>query len=187
MKEMKRIGFLMLAITLSIATFAQSDEAQERRELMESIKQDYIMERMELSEEESKKMTELSNDFREKMKEQRIADQKEMKELRAKMRSKKESEEELTEEEARMALTKKLQMEEKRIRLEKDYTEAMIDAISAKKTVEYKKLEKEFKRELLEMLKDEEKSHQMKKELMHRRQMERKEMNRSRRHKEIEE
>ena len=49
--------------------------------------------------------------------------------------------------------------------LEEEYTNKMIETFSAKKVLEYEKAEREFKRELLKMLKDDKPQHEMRNEL----------------------
>ena len=139
------------------------------------------MKRMDLSAEEAQKMEAIQKEFQEQMKEQRREEELLIKKLKMRRKEKYQNEAEFTEEEAKEALTKRLEMEEVRIKMEREYTERIISAISAKKTLEYKKYEREFKKELLEMLRDEEKHHHMRRELVdkerHQQQMKKEKMN----------
>lgn len=169
MNPLKKVVLPILILVCSSSLFSQNTDDEKRRETMESIKEEYIIERMELSTEDAKKVKEIRKEYQLKMQAQRAKHDKEAAKYRSQMKEKRESEEELTEEEAKMALTHRLQREEEKNRLEREYTEQMIAAISAKKTLEYKKLEREFKKELLEMLKDDEKNHHMREEFQRKR------------------
>lgn len=173
MKTIKRMFLAIIMIHISIGLAAQADDTEERREAMEKIKQEYIMERMELNDAQKEKLMAIQAEYHLKTLALRKEHSSGARKMKMEMKEKMETEGELSEEESRIALTKRLESEEQRIQLEKKYTNDMIAAISAKKTLEYKKLEREFKRDLLEMLKDDKVKHHMKRELKHEKHMER--------------
>ena len=154
------VGLIMISFQLNA-----QEQSEDKRAKIEALRHEYINERLELSEEQEAEMKKIQEEYQAKMKAMRQEHEQVSREMKAEMQERRKEEKELTEEEAREMLMNRLEREESKIKMEKEYTEAMIKAISAKKTVDYKRLEREFKRELLQMLRDDKERHRMREEL----------------------
>jgi len=155
-----------MTLLFAIPTFAQ--RSAEKRAQIEELRAKYIQERLELTEEEQTAFDEVQADYRKKMSALRSGQEESAREMRAERRERQKEEYGLTEAQAKDMLMKKLDREEAKTQMDKSYTLAMIEAIGARKTVDYKRLEREFKRELIHMVKDRRENHQMKDELKYR-------------------
>jgi len=173
MKIKHTIRNLALAGSLLVVIQINAQEQlNEKRAQIEALRQEYIAERLALNEKEQAAFDEVQAEFKTKMKELRNSHEESARQMKKEMHDRRGAESELSEAEAREILMNRLDREEAEIKLEKEYTEAMIEAISAKKTVDYKRLEREFKRELIHMLKDDKSKHRMREELRRKHQRE---------------
>jgi|GEM_PF-2320008 len=158
MKKLKTLSVLCFLIA-GLQSFGQ-EESESKREILESMKQEYIMESLELTEKQSADFEGLLK----KHEEEKTALRKELEEKHKVFTEKKKNmkaDEELSEADAKMFLEHKLSMQEKKIALERKYMDQYVAAIGAKKVIEYRKAEEEFKKELLHMLKDDQREHHM--------------------------
>lgn len=165
MKNLKLTLALLLSLLVSGLAAQQEqlmskEEAEKKKEVLESMKESYILETLELNEAQRKEMETLMRAHKEEMKAMRTAMEAEKKALKEQYRALKEGEK-IAEADAKKLVESAMAMKEKQMALERKYMEKYVDAISAQKVLEYRKAEKEFKKELLHMLKDDRKEHHM--------------------------
>lgn len=159
----------------SLTVFSQRGNNAERKAQIEKLRQEYINDRLFLSEAEKAKLLEVQSEFEAKRKERMKDLESRAHEMKAEIKEQAQEDVEISEEEAAKLLSLRYEREMERLQLEKEYTEALIEAISAKKTLEYKQLEKEFRKELLQMLRDDKDQHKMREELKRKQMMEERE------------
>lgn len=160
------IAILCLGLCFISTPASSQEQMREKRAQFEELRHTYINERLQLNAEEQKAFAQLQKERREKMRALRMNGAESTSEKRKEMKQAREDRE-ISEEEAKRMLMARIDKEEARTKLNREYTEAMIDAISAKKTLEYKRLEREFKRELIHMVKDDRQRHRINEELRH--------------------
>jgi hypothetical protein len=165
------LGIVFLAISGSIAQEMKED----KRQMMEKLKQTYIQEELQLEEEQMKEFNKIYSEFQQE-KELLKEEMHEVRKRHHEMKLDEERLKEMSEEEALKVLQSKLEREAKLLEIERKYLDQMVESISAVKVLEYKHAEREFKRELLHMLKDEKHQHHMERELMEKKRHERHEM-----------
>jgi len=170
MKNLKLIATLCLSLLIG-STYAQEDkvmskeEAEKKKEVLESMKKSYILETLELDDTQQKEMEALMAAHKAEMKAMKESMEAEKKALKAQHKALIDGKD-VSEADAAKMLESAMAMKEKQMALERKYMEKYVDAISAKKVLEYRKAEREFKKELLHMLKDDRKEHHMR-ERMH--------------------
>jgi hypothetical protein len=165
---MKKVINILMMGTFLIGTsvFAQEEE-NNKEDLLNELKMEYIEEAIGLSSEEQLAFEKVYEDYELKRKELRLEQRKEIRAV--KKSNSAESEAEISEEDAKKILMMKFENQREMMALEEEYTNKMIETFSAKKVLEYEKAEREFKRELLKMLKDDKPQHEMRNELRQKR------------------
>jgi LPS O-antigen subunit length determinant protein (WzzB/FepE family) len=136
---MKKLIIPMLILLMSFQAFGQRGEKM--RERLKAQKVAFITERLDLSADEAQKFWPIYN-----------AHEKEMEMLRLNSREKHHriNITSMTEEEARKALTEMVAFENEEHRLKTDLIHNLSTAISAKKIIQLRKAEWEFKKTVLE-------------------------------------
>lgn len=167
----KQINTAILFLGMCFLSFTAISQEQlgEKRAQIEELRQNYINERLGLTAAEQKAFEELRKEYKEKIKALRANYEGAARNMRKEMVERPKEDRELSEEQAREILMARIEREEAKTKLDKEYTEALIKAISAKKTIDYKRLEREFKRELIHMVKDDRERHRMNQELRQKR------------------
>ena len=166
---MKRIAIILLANVLLIGSNAFAQGESNKEDLLNELKMEYIENAIGLSAEEQVEFEKVYEEYELKRKELRLSHRKAMKEIKKNNSASAEAEAEVSEEEAKKILMMKFENQREIMALEEEYTNKMIETFSAKKVLEYEKAEREFKRELLKMLKDDKPQHEMRNELRHKR------------------
>ncbi|MFK7832529.1 MAG: sensor of ECF-type sigma factor [Winogradskyella sp.] len=139
---MKKIVFTLLFIAITTITFAQKGERKER---IKALKIALITEKLELTKDEAQKFWPIYN-----------AHEQEMEMLRINGREKRRNMnlETITESEARKALKDFLAFEKEQQDLKADLVESLLTIIPAKKIIILKGAEEQFKRQILQELKN---------------------------------
>lgn len=138
------ISFLMFG-----SIMAQPPSREDRKERMEKIKQlkrDFIKKNLELTAHESSGFWVVYDSFEQR----REALRKEHRTLRQKFKDKRP--ENFTEEDAQEILDNEMRIKEKRLSLDKEYELALREVLSASKVLKLYKLERQFKRKLLQKM-----------------------------------
>jgi hypothetical protein len=141
---------LLLAFGFSTAQ-GQPPSAEKRKERIEKIKaykREFIQQELELTADEEVGFWKVYDEFELKRDELR----KEHHQLREKFRGKKP--EEFSEAEAEEILANEMLMKEKRLKLDKEYDAALKGVIPATKILKLHRLERQFKRKLLQKMGD---------------------------------
>lgn len=151
---------LVVLLTLPVSLWAQPPgggkprpgqgremNEKERDEKIDKLKIAFITDELELTSEEAEKFWPIYNELEGKLKELRKANRKIQKEID-------ENYETLTNEDAKKKLETILENDKKEIDLRKEYSEKFSKVIGDKRTLKLLSLEHEFKRELLERLKE---------------------------------
>ena len=151
---------LVLLLTLPLSLWAQPPgggrpkpgqgrevSEKEREEKIDKLKIAFITDELDLTSEEAEKFWPVYNELEDKLKELRKANRKIQKEID-------ESYETLSNEDAKKKLETILENEKKEIDYRKEYSEKISKVIGDKRTLKLLSLEQEFKRELLERLKE---------------------------------
>lgn len=151
---------LVVLLTLPVSLWAQPPgggkprpgqgremNEKEREEKIDKLKIAFITDELDLTSEEAEKFWPVYNELENKLKELRKANRKIQKEID-------ETYESLSNEDAKKKLETILENEKKEIDLRKEYSEKFSKVIGDKRTLKLLSLEHEFKRELLERLKE---------------------------------
>lgn len=159
MKTVKQLMLVVLLI-LPVSMWAQPPgggrpkqgqgremNEKEREEKIDKLKIAFITDELDLTSEEAEKFWPIYNELEDKLKELRKANRKIQKEID-------ESYETLSNEDAKKKLETILENDKKEIDLRKEYSEKFSKVIGDKRTLKLLSLEHEFKRELLERLKE---------------------------------
>ena len=149
MKTIQKIAWIILPILITTAnTFAQGPgDDNEKDDKIEALKVGFITKELSLTSTEAEKFWPVYNEMDAKMKEIRQNCRKINKEL-------KESEEKISNDDAKKKLNTLFEYEQKELDLKKEYSEKFIKIIGEKRTLKLLSLEHEFRRVLLERLKD---------------------------------
>tara|TARA_B100001109_G_C18861715_1_gene474364 strand:+ start:3679 stop:4197 length:519 start_codon:yes stop_codon:yes gene_type:complete len=167
--NIKKQLLLLLLVSFGLSAMAQR-LSDEKREKMEKLKVAYLLVELELDEQKSAAFKSLYDEYQEKKKELWKRSHDAHKQMKEAEHDEEESElENLSETEAQKALDERIELEEQKLALEKEYLEKMVALMGAKKVLQMKKAEHSFKRELLHMYKDDKKRHHMEKELIEKR------------------
>jgi hypothetical protein len=166
---MKKLNIFFVSLfLLNIHSFAQ-ELNPEKRAKMEKLKQAFILIELELEEEkeaEFRAIYEAYQSEKEALQIDRIVQGREIRSERVDDSSKLMA---LSEAEALERLESRIQKEQERLDLEKKYLSKMVESIGAKKVLQYKMAEHNFRRHLLRMFKDEKHRHHMESELIKKR------------------
>lgn len=135
---MKKIFITLLFLALTINGFAQNKQRQER---FKALKIAYITEKLEFTETEAQKFWPIYNAY-----------EKEKDMLRNNSREKRRNLkiESLSEAEAKVALKDFLAFENEQQKLKTDFVESLLTAIPAKKIIQLKLVEEQFKKQMME-------------------------------------
>ena len=162
---MKKLLVVFVALFISWATFAQSEDDMKK---IESARIGLITERLGLSPDQAREFWPLYNEYTERHKN-----------LRQEFREKRENlaKGEPGEEERRQLIELGHQFKERQLNLEKDYSDRLLKVISSKQLLSLRKAEEDFKDMLLRRLQqqraNENRRQQMQERLENRREMQR--------------
>jgi len=140
----KTIATLAIAL-VSFYGFSQPGERQAKKDKIEQLKIAYITSELDLSTEEAEKFWPAYNAMNDAMREEKKSRRKKSMEL-------KNNFETLSEEDIKKKTVEILDSEIAEAKLKKEHTEKIAEIIGYKKTVQLLRVEKQFKKELLERL-----------------------------------
>lgn len=148
MKRIHQLAWIILPLLVASTAFGQGDEnSKEKDEKIEALKVGFITKELNLTSVEAEKFWPVYNEMEAKMKEIRQSCRKINHELR-------ESEDKISNEDAKKKLNTLFENDQKELDLKKEYSEKYIKIIGEKRTLKLLSLEHEFRRVLLERLKD---------------------------------
>jgi hypothetical protein len=155
--------FTFVLVALALPAYAQMDQ-ERKRELIEKLKKEYLLEQLELEEGQQGKFEDLYDDYTES----KIALRQERIENRQEIRTKlgEGSGDEMTEGEASDILQAQINRQMDMLDKEREFQQNMIAQMGAVKTLKFYQAEKNFRKELLRMIKDKEEYHDLRKELL---------------------
>ncbi len=148
MKTIQKLTWILLPILLTTTAFAQGPgDEKDKDDKIEALKVGFITKELSLTSSEAEKFWPVYNEMEAKMKEIRQSCRKINQEL-------KESEEKISNDDARKKMNTLFENDQKELDLKKEYSEKFIKIIGEKRTLKLLSLEHEFRRVLLERLKD---------------------------------
>jgi hypothetical protein len=148
MKTIQKLVWIILPLMITTAAFGQgSGDDKEKEDKIEALKVGFITKELSLTSTEAEKFWPVYNELEAKMKEIRQSCKKINKEL-------KESEEKISNDDAKKKMNTLFENDQKELDLKKEYSEKFIKIIGEKRTLKLLSLEHEFRRVLLERLKD---------------------------------
>lgn len=147
MKTIQKLAWLFIPILLASNVFGQEEMNKEKEDKIEALKVGFITNELNLTTAEAEKFWPVYNEMDAKMKEIRQSCRKINQELR-------ESEEKISNDDAKKKLATLFENDQKELDLKKEYSEKFIKIIGEKRTLKLLSLEHEFRRVLLERLKD---------------------------------
>lgn len=148
MKTIQKLVWVLLPILFATNTFAQGPgDDKDKEDKIEALKVGFITKELSLTSSEAEKFWPVYNEMDAKMKEIRQSCRKINQELR-------ESEEKISNDDAKKKLNTLFENDQKELDLKKEYSEKFIKIIGEKRTLKLLSLEHEFRRVLLERLKD---------------------------------
>ena len=148
MKTITKIAWIFLSLMITTAAYGQGPgEDKEKDEKIEALKVGFITKELNLTSAEAEKFWPLYNEMEDKMKEIRQSCRKINHEMR-------DSEDKISNEDAKKKLNTLFENEQKELDLKKEYSEKFIKLIGEKRTLKLLSLEHEFRRVLLERLKE---------------------------------
>lgn len=148
MKMNQKLAWIFIPLLLAVNAFGQGEEnSKEKEDKIEALKVGFITKELNLTTSEAEKFWPIYNEMDAKMKEIRQSCRKINKELR-------ESEEKISNDDAKKKLNTLFENDQKELDLKKEYSEKFIKIIGEKRTLKLLSLEHEFRRVLLERLKD---------------------------------
>jgi hypothetical protein len=142
----QKIIWLLLPFTVAFSASSQEDN-KDKEDKIEALKVGFITKELSLSSSEAEKFWPIYNELDTKMKDLRQSNRKINQELR-------ESEDKISNEDAKKKLNTLFENDQKELDLKKEYSEKFIKIIGEKRTLKLLSLEHEFRRVLLERLKD---------------------------------
>jgi len=150
---------LLFILLLTVASFAQSKEAMKR---IESARIALITERLELSPAQAEKFWPVYREFNQK----RMTLRKELRNTRKGVdRSR------LSEEESKQLMAKSLDIKQKALNLEKEYTKRFQKVISTQQILRLRNAEKDFQQMLLRRIQNERQKQIQRQQMMQRREL----------------
>ena len=148
MKTITKTAWIFLSLMISTAAFGQGPgDDKEKDDKIEALKVGFITKELSLTASEAEKFWPLYNEMEGKMKEIRQSCRKINHEMR-------DSEDKISNEDAKKKLNTLFENDQKELDLKKEYSEKFIKIIGEKRTLKLLSLEHEFRRVLLERLKD---------------------------------
>lgn len=147
MKIIQKLAWIFIPILLVSNAFGQEEMNKEKEDKIEALKVGFITQELNLTSTEAEKFWPVYNEMDAKMKEIRQSCRKINQELR-------ESEEKISNDDAKKKLATLFENDQKELDLKKEYSEKFIKIIGEKRTLKLLSLEHEFRRVLLERLKD---------------------------------
>lgn len=150
MKIARKLVWAFLPILFVSTAFSQApgdDKDKDRDDKIEALKVGFITKELTLTTAEAEKFWPVYNEMDAKMKDLRQSSRKINQELR-------DSEDKLTNDDAKKKLNTLFDNEQKELDIKKEYSEKFIKIIGEKRTLKLLSLEHEFRRVLLERLKD---------------------------------
>lgn len=148
MKTILKLAWILLPVLFATNTLAQGPgDEKDKEDKIEALKVGFITKELALSSSEAEKFWPVYNEMEAKMKEIRQSVRKINQEL-------KESEEKISNDDAKKKLNTLFENDQKELDLKKEYSEKFIKIIGEKRTLKLLSLEHEFRRVLLERLKD---------------------------------
>ncbi len=161
---MKRLSIILIAFFMAYGAFAQNKEAMRK---IESARIALITERLGLTPAQAEKFWPVYREYEM----QRRALRKQFRDARKNIDM-----ENITEEQGRELMQKTLDLKQKELNLEKEYSKRLTHVISTQQLMQLRAAEKDFQRMLLKRL-----QHQRDRQMQNRKMMERREMMRDRR------
>jgi len=150
-RTLKHIATLFASLFLAFASVAQDDDQPpmnpERMKELKAQKTAYLTTKLGLTAEEAQRFWPIYNEFDEA----REGLHKQMREMH---RSARDGQNALSESKAKELLAKSRDLREREVKLERDYSDRFAQAISAVKTLELLKAERDYNREVLRRLRD---------------------------------
>lgn len=148
MKMIQKLALVLLPLLFAANLVAQSQGPDERdKDKIEALKVGFITKELSLTSAEAEKFWPVYNEMDAKMKELRHDCRKINQDTR-------ESEDKMSNEDAKKKLATLFENDQKELDLKKEYSEKFIKIIGEKRTLKLLSLEHEFRRVLLERLKD---------------------------------
>ena len=148
MKIVQKLIWALIPLLFVSTAFSQGPgNDKERDDKIEALKVGFITKELNLTASEAEKFWPVYNEMDAKMKELRQSCRKINQEL-------KDSEEKMTNDDAKKKLNTLFENDQKELDLKKEYSEKFIKIIGEKRTLKLLSLEHEFRRVLLERLKD---------------------------------
>lgn len=156
---MKRIGIFIILLLCSLGSFAQSREAMKK---IESARIALITERLGLSPEQAEKFWPVYRQYNMERREVR----KEFRDARQGLDIKN-----LTEEQSKQLIQKSMEMKQKELNLEREYSQKLTNVISTQQLFKLKNAEKDFQQMLLKRIQDQRQRQDQNQKMMQRREM----------------
>ncbi|WP_343604497.1 hypothetical protein [Fluviicola sp.] len=148
MKIVQKLVWALIPILIASTAFGQGPgDDKDRDDKIEALKVGFITKELSLTASEAEKFWPVYNEMESKMKEIRQSSRKINMEL-------KDSEDKLSNDDAKKKLNTLFENEQKELDIKKEYSEKFIKIIGEKRTLKLLSLEHEFRRVLLERLKD---------------------------------
>lgn len=141
----QKLIWILLPLAFATNVFGQDDK--EKEDKIEALKVGFITKELNLTTSEAEKFWPIYNEMDGKMKELRQSCRKINQELR-------ESEDKISNDDARKKLNTLFENDQKELDLKKEYSEKFIKIIGEKRSLKLLSLEHEFRRVLLDRLKD---------------------------------
>ncbi len=142
----QKLAAILIPLLFATTAFAQGP-GDDKEDKIEALKVGFITKELNLTTAEAEKFWPIYNEMDGKMKELRQDCRKINKELR-------ESEDKMTNDDAKKKLATLFENDQKELDLKKEYSEKFIKIIGEKRTLKLLSLEHEFRRVLLERLKE---------------------------------
>nr|WP_294858453.1 hypothetical protein [uncultured Fluviicola sp.] len=143
----QKLAWIFLPVLLASNAFGQEEMNKEKEDKIEALKVGFITKELSLTSAEAEKFWPVYNEMDGKLKEIRQSNRKINQDLR-------ESEEKISNDDAKKKLNALFENDQKELDLKKEYSEKFIKIIGEKRTLKLLSLEHEFRRVLLERLKD---------------------------------
>lgn len=139
--------FLIALLLIPFLGNSQGDDKEDRDDKIERLKIAFITQKLDLTSEEAEKFWPIYNEMEKKIKELRKANRSIDKELY-------DNYDKLSDEDAKKKLNTIFENETKETTIRKEYAEKIAKVIGSKRTLKLLSLEHEFRRELLETLRE---------------------------------
>jgi len=156
---MKRVNIIFILFLFSFGAFAQSKEAMKK---IESARIALITERLGLSPDQAEKFWPVYREYN-----------LERREIRQEFRNARQGVDmqNLTEEQSKQLIQKSMEMKQKELNLEKEYSGRLSEVISTQQLFKLKNAEKDFQQMLLKRIQDQRQRQDQNQKMMQRREM----------------